>query len=117
MKLLADEDFNNHILRGLLRRFPELDVVRVQDVGLIGRHDREVLEWATNENRLVLTHDYSTMIRYAYERLENGEKLSGVVVLRQLLPIGEAIEELSIFIEYSLPEEWINQVVFMPLQN
>jgi hypothetical protein len=38
-KLLTDEDFDNRILRGLLRRLPELDIVRVQDVGLGGEHD------------------------------------------------------------------------------
>ena len=32
IKLATDEDFNNRILRGLLRRQPQLDIVRVQDV-------------------------------------------------------------------------------------
>jgi hypothetical protein len=35
MRLLSDENFNGAILRGLIRRLPELDLVRVQDVGLI----------------------------------------------------------------------------------
>ena len=117
MKFITDEDFNNDILRGLYRIFPDLDAVRVQDVGLMGKHDREVLEWASKENRLVLTHDYSTMISFAYKRVERGEKLSGVVVLRQSLPIGEAIEELSTLIECSLEGEWNDQVVFIPLRN
>ena len=33
MKFLADENLDNNILRGLLRRKPDLDIVRVQDVG------------------------------------------------------------------------------------
>lgn len=36
LRLLADENFNNNIVRGLLRRKPDLDIVRVQDVGLSG---------------------------------------------------------------------------------
>ena len=32
--LLADINFNNNIVRGLLRRKNELDIVRAQDVGL-----------------------------------------------------------------------------------
>ena len=117
MKFLADEDFNNDILRGLFRIFPNLDVEWVQDVGLMAKHDMEILEWASKEDRIILTHDYSTMINFAYERVEKGEKLSGVVVLRQLFPIGQAIEELSIFIECSLEGEWEDQVVFIPLQE
>ena len=35
LRFVADENFNNNIVRGLLRRQPELDLVRIQDVGLI----------------------------------------------------------------------------------
>ncbi len=42
---LSDEDFNRRIARGLRRRLPRLDIVRVQNVGLITRPDTEVLEW------------------------------------------------------------------------
>ena len=34
--LLADENFNYDIVRGLLRKKPETDIVRLQDVGLSG---------------------------------------------------------------------------------
>ncbi len=34
LRLLADENFNNQIVRGILRQRPEIDIVRVQDVGL-----------------------------------------------------------------------------------
>jgi len=37
LKLLVDENFDNTIVRGLFRRNPVLDMVRVQDVGLSGK--------------------------------------------------------------------------------
>jgi len=43
--LAADENLSNDIVRGLLRRKPELDIVRVQDAGLSGNTDPIVLEW------------------------------------------------------------------------
>jgi predicted nuclease of predicted toxin-antitoxin system len=55
MRLATDENFDNRILRGLLRRRPELDIVRVQDVGLSGWSDAEVLAWAAQEGRVLLT--------------------------------------------------------------
>ena len=67
--LLVDEDFDNDILRGVLRRRPEVDVVRVQDVGLSGKPDSEVLEWAARHGRVLLTHDVSTMKTHAYARV------------------------------------------------
>jgi hypothetical protein len=36
VRLLADENFNGAVVRGLLRRNPGVDVVHVQDVGLTG---------------------------------------------------------------------------------
>lgn len=116
MKLISDEDFNNRIVRGLLRRFPALDLVRVQEVGLVGKHDTEILGWAAHENRLVLTHDFATMLDFAYSRVADGSQMQGVIAVPQDLPIGEAIEEISTLIECSLENEWENQVVFVPLK-
>lgn len=39
LRLLADENFNGDIVRALLLRQPDLDIVRVQDVGLAGIGD------------------------------------------------------------------------------
>jgi hypothetical protein len=39
LRLAADENFNNDILRGVLRRKADADIVRVQDVGLSGADD------------------------------------------------------------------------------
>lgn len=44
--LATDEDFNNRIVRGLQRRQPDLEISRVQDAGLAGRSDEDVLAWA-----------------------------------------------------------------------
>jgi len=70
MRFLSDEDFNNRIVRGLTRRFPLFDLVRAQDVGLAGKHDTEVLEWAVSEERLILAHDFATMLDFAYSLIE-----------------------------------------------
>lgn len=116
MRLISDEDFNNRIVRGLLRRLPALDLVRAQDFGLAGRHDTEVLAWAADENRLILTHDFATMIDFAYNRVTDGVQMPGVFAVPQDLAIGEAIEEISILVECSAENEWENQVVFIPLK-
>jgi hypothetical protein len=39
LKFAADENFNNDIVRGIVRRRPKTDIVRVQDVGLGGADD------------------------------------------------------------------------------
>ena len=114
---LSDEDFNRRIVRGLRRRLPRLDVVRVQDVGLIARPDTEVLEWAANENRVVLTHDVTTMSKHAFDRVNQRLPMPGVIEISQDVPIGEAIEELVLIAECSLENEWQNQVIYLPLKS
>jgi hypothetical protein len=46
IRLASDENFDGDILRGVLRRLPDLDIVRVQDAGLAATPDPIVLAWA-----------------------------------------------------------------------
>ena len=46
LRLAADENLNDNIIRGLLRRRPDVDIMRVRDAGLSGADDPTVLEWA-----------------------------------------------------------------------
>ena len=67
---LADENFHGRIVRGLRRRRAELSILRVQDIEtLSGADDPAILEWAAQENRVLLTHDAATVTRFAYERV------------------------------------------------
>lgn len=115
IKLAADEDFNNRVLRGLLRRRPNLDIRRKQDAGLDRADDPEVLAWAASEGRVLLTHDAGTMAGFAYERAAQGLPMPGVFEVRQEVPIGVVIEEVLILAECSIEGEWEGQVGFLPL--
>jgi hypothetical protein len=112
-RFLADEDFNNDILRGLVRRLGHFDLVRVQDVGLRGVDDDTVLTRATGEGRVILTHDVSTLIGRAFERIRAGSTMPGVVAVPQSMPV--VIEDL-VLVECSSPEGWANQVRYLPLR-
>ncbi len=116
LRLAFDEDFNNRILRGLLRRKPELDVMRVQDAGLSAQADSAVLAWAAMENRVLLTHDVTTMARYASDRIAAGLPMPGIFEISQAIPIGQAIEEILLLAECSLENEWEGQIHFLPLR-
>jgi hypothetical protein len=116
LRLATDEDFNNRVLRGLLRRNPNLNIVRVQDAGLRARTDPEILEWAAAERRVLLTHDVTTMTQYAYDRIAAGLPMPGIFVVSQEIPIGLAIEEVLLIAVCSLEGEWEGQIRFLPLK-
>ena len=115
LRLVADENLNNNIVRGLLRRRPQLDIVRIQDVGLSGADDPTVLEWAAQEGRVLLTHDVSTITKYAYERVRAGQTMPGVFEVGRNVPIGRAIDDILLVAEYSLDDEWEGQVRYLPV--
>jgi hypothetical protein len=94
LRLAADENFYNDILRGLLCQNPDLEIIRIQDVGLSGANDEAVLEWAARENRVLLTHDVSTITQHAYARVRLGQSMPGVFEVNRSIPIGQAIEDL-----------------------
>jgi predicted nuclease of predicted toxin-antitoxin system len=115
LRLVSDENFNADILRGLYRRRPDLDVVRVQDVGLSATPDPDVLAWAAAEGRVLLTHDRDTMPNFAYDRVRAGQPLPGVFLVSDLMPVGQAIDEILLAVECLLPEECKDLVRFFPL--
>jgi hypothetical protein len=115
LRLAADENFNNNIVRGLLRRRPDADFVRVQDAGLSGADDPTVLKWAAEQGRAVVSHDVSTLRKHAYERVTARLRMPGVFEVSNTLSIGRAIDDLLLVIECSLEGEWEGQVRYLPL--
>lgn len=116
LRLAADENFNNDIVRGVRRRNPEIDIARIQDEGLSAADDPTILEWAAQSGRVLLTHDVATMTRYAYDRVREGKPMPGVFEIGRHVPIGVAIEEIVLLAECSLDGEWEGQVRYLPLR-
>ncbi len=115
IRLAADENFNGLIVRGLLRRNPNLDILRVQDTEVSEADDPVVLEWAAREGRVLITHDVNTIPRFAYERILAGKPMPGVFEVSDSLPVGQAIEDLLLLAECSEEGEWEGQIRYIPL--
>ncbi len=115
LKYAIDEDFNHEIIRGLERRDASLDILTVQDAGLLEAHNRDILAWAAQEGRILLTHDVRTMPSYVAERLRDGHAMPGIVLVPQLLPIGRAIDDLLLLAQYSEASEYEGMILRLPL--
>lgn len=116
LRLAADENFNGGIARGLRRRKPDLDIVRVQDAGLFrGRRPAGAGMGRAREGRVLLTHDVITLTRHAYARVRAGQPMPGVFQVTRAVPIRRAIEDILLLAECSLEGEWEGQVRYLPL--
>lgn len=114
-KILADQNFTGAILEGLRSRLPELDIVRTEDLGIKRFRDEQILEWAAENERLIVTHDARTFVKAAYERLAAGMNFNGVVLVPASLSIRNAIDDLVILIDCTADDELRNRVIRLPL--
>ena len=112
---LVDQNFNEHILDGLIRRGLTAEFIHVRDVGLAAAPDPTVLEWAANHALILLTHDRSTIPPFAYARITAGLPMSGVFLVNDHMPIGQAIDELLLAANSLTTAECQDQVVYFPL--
>jgi predicted nuclease of predicted toxin-antitoxin system len=75
LRLLIDQDLDHVILRGPLLRVPTLDVITAHQVGLSNTSDPDLLAWAAEQERIVVTHDRRTMPYHATSRIARAERL------------------------------------------
>lgn len=118
LRLASDADVHGDILRGLRRRLPDIDLVRVQDALPEGTPDLRILDWAAAESRVLITNDRNTMVGFAYQRAAAGEAVPGLVATTNQQSIGLAIDDIAVIAEY-MPEEEIRDqvVVFLPFKR
>ncbi len=112
---LADENLNNKIVRGLVYRNPEIDIVTVRDIGMSGADDPSIMKWAFENSRLLITHDVKTIPAFAYENLEIGLPVPGILLVNYKALIGSVIDDLELIAECSDISEWVGQIHYLPL--
>jgi hypothetical protein len=118
LRLASDADVHGEVIRGLRRRRPDIDLMRVQDVLPRGTPDPEVLAWAAGEERILITNDRNTMVGFAYQRVAAGEPVPGVIATTNDQSIGSTIEDILVIAEYLSEGEIRDQVVvFLPLRG
>ena len=112
---LADENFHGPIIEGVLRVLPTFDVIRAQDTVIYGADDPTLLEFATQSNRLLLSHDASTLIGFASDRIRSGTSTCGIIEVHRKASIQVVIEDLVMIAECLAPGEWDNLLKYLPL--
>ena len=115
MKVLyqADNDLRKAIVRGVVRREPQINFRSAQAARLDGIPDPEVLALAADEGRILVSHDFQTMPQH-FREFTQGRRSPGVLLVRQDLPVGEAIETLVLIWEASEADEWLNRFCLVP---
>jgi hypothetical protein len=114
-RFLADHDLRNAIVRGVRRRVPEAQFLRVRDFGLEQASDDEVLAFASEHGYIVVSHDVNSMSAAAKRRNEAGQAMHGLFLSPQRIAIRPVIDSLTFIWRESEAEEWIGIMQFLPL--
>lgn len=113
VKFLADADLNEHIVKGVIRRAPQVDFRTATEAGLEALPDEEVLAIAAAENRMLVTHDHKTM-PYHFANFIQARKCFGVILVRKKAEISQIIDDLVLIWSASEAEEYINSIRQIP---
>ena len=116
LRMATDADVDGDLLRALRRHMPELDVVRVQDVGLRTAPDPDILAWAATEGRVLLSQDRDTMPKFAYARIASGLPMAGLILLpNPRAQMGAFVQDIMIVASCTDHDEWTDRVDYLPL--
>jgi hypothetical protein len=115
VKYLFDEDLNGRIVRGVRRRISKLDSTTIEEADLHEASDPDVLERAAAQGRIVITQDHRTMRAHAEDRVKAGLPMAGLILVRQIASLGQAIDDLVLVAKATTAEEWEGKIVFLPL--
>lgn len=117
LRFLADENVRGPVISGILRRQPDLDLIRAVDVHLGNTSDETILEWAAQNERILLTRDNATMIGFIRDRVSKGLHMPGAIVLRERATHRQQIESVIMVALASESFEWMNRIEFLPWQQ
>jgi len=116
IRFLADANFDYTILTSLRRIQPNIECFTSENEGtdLRGIPDPEVLALASRIGCILLTHDVRTMPQHFGDFLAAGNTSPGVLLVTQLAPISQIVEDLLLIWEASTPDDWIDQINRIP---
>jgi hypothetical protein len=93
-----------------------IDAVRVGDRPdlPLQASDPEILAWAEQTGRILLTYDESSIPDYWIDHLQAGGHSPGVLIVREKVSLRAVVENLVILAYASDPSEWLDRLEYFP---
>ena len=114
IRLQGDADLKQAIVIGVLRHRPAIAFQGSETAPLAGLDDRKVLDLCEQQERVLVSHDVTTM-ESTFRAFIRTQKSPGVVLIPQTrVSIGQAVECLVLLWEVVSPEEIENRVCLVP---
>lgn len=104
VRFLADANFNQKIVWGLLLREPSVDFALPQAMIPERMNDADVLDLAHSAGRILVSHDVTTLPRW-FDECVAERHCAGLILVPARVPIQSVIEDLQIIWNLTEAEE------------
>ena len=112
IRFQADADLNFTIVRAALRLQPSLDFQSAVEADLEGLPDLEVLRTASEQSRILVSHDVRTMPHHFAEFVRHRSS-PGLILIPQAVPVAAAADGLVVLAGASTEEEWVDRIYWL----
>jgi len=114
VRFLADADLNHYIITGTRLREPAIGFLSAADAALEGLSDTEVIGVAARQNRILVSHDKSSMPLHFARFVAEKQISPGVFLVPQHADVGSVIEALVLIWSASSTVDWFGQIHHIP---
>ncbi|HWE49259.1 MAG TPA: hypothetical protein VG273_05700 [Bryobacteraceae bacterium] len=114
VRFLADANFNQKIVAGLVLREPSLDFALPQAMIPERMKDPDVLDLAHLSGRILVSHDVTTMPRW-FDQCVEERSCAGLILVPETVMIRDVIEDLQLIWHLTEAGEWVNRIEWLPL--
>ena len=116
---LLDEHVAHLLGHRLHVRVPHLRVYAIGDGVAPPIHplDPDILLWIEANNCLLITNNRASMPVHLTDHLNIGHHVPGIIQLPRRMSIGPILDELLLIWGAGLPDEFRDQIVYLPLRR
>ena len=118
-KYLLDENIDPRLKKALIQNSPDIVVWCVGDSGTpsLETKDPEILLWCESKKFTLVTKNRSSMPVHLQEHLKAGRHIPGIFILKRNMSMGEIIDELTLIWGAAEPEEYTDEIKYLPITS
>ena len=110
LRIFLDEDIHAALAAALRKR--GYDAVHALETKRLGLSDESQLNFATQENRCLVTFNVGDFVRLHNRWVDAGREHAGIIVSKQL-PVGEILRRLLALLQKESADSMRGQVCFL----
>ena len=116
---LFDENVPLVISTQLQRREPSIRVYTIGDEAAPpkGTLDPDILKWIETNNCLLITNNRASIPVHLKDHLAQGLHIPGIIQLPRRMDIRMVLEDLLLIYLFGEPDEFQDQIIYLPLRT